>query len=391
MGLVVVMLGLGCTAAMAADPAPGGKVAFRRVRIDPIFRSEGVTVADFTGDGKKDIAVGSVYYAAPDWKMHAVRPKADAFDPKNYSDVFACASADLNGDGRVDLITIDIPGKETAWWENPGKVSSAWKKHVAVPVTNNENPIFTDLWGSGRKALVCGYSPDTAKPDSPDRFMVIAVPAQDPYAPWALKQFSARSAPGSAKYYHGLGVGDINGDGRPDVLCKEGWWEAPAEANAAGQWPFHKANLGDDCAQLLVYDVDGDGDSDAISTSAHRYGVWWHEQTSEGWKTHEIDKSISQTHAVTLADINGDGLQDFVTGKRWWAHTKGDPGIDEPAMLVWFELTRKNGKPSWTKHEIDNDSGVGLQVEVIDVNGDGLLDVVSSSKKGVHYFEQVRK
>ena len=94
---------------------------------------------------------------------------------------------------------------------------------------------------------------------------------------------------------------------------------------------------------------------------------------------------------MCLADINGDGLPDFVTGKRWWAHTHGDPGIDEPAMLVWYELSRKDGRPAWTRHVIDDNSGVGTQFQVIDVNGDGLLDIVVSNKKGVFYFQQVRE
>jgi hypothetical protein len=94
---------------------------------------------------------------------------------------------------------------------------------------------------------------------------------------------------------------------------------------------------------------------------------------------------------VCLADINGDGLADFVTGKRWWAHAKGDPGVDEPAVFFWFELVRKDGKASWTAHQFDHDSGVGTQFEIADMNGDQLLDIVTSSKKGVHYFQQARQ
>jgi hypothetical protein len=121
-------------------------------------------------------------------------------------------------------------------------------------------------------------------------------------------------------------------------------------------------------------------------------GIWWHEQLADGWKTHQISDAISQTHSLCLADINGDKLPDFVTGKRWWAHgPKGDARPDEPAVVMWFELSRRDGRPVWTPHEIDHDSGVGTQFEVADVNGDGLLDVVTSNKKGSYYFEQVRK
>jgi hypothetical protein len=122
-------------------------------------------------------------------------------------------------------------------------------------------------------------------------------------------------------------------------------------------------------------------------------GTWWHEQPPEGkWRTNEIDRSFSQTHSLCLEDINGDKLPDFVTGKRWWAHgPKGDVDPDQPAVVCWFELSRQEGRPVWTKHQIDHDSGVGTQFEVGDINGDGLLDIATSNKKGTQCFLQVRK
>ena len=112
------------------------------------------------------------------------------------------------------------------------------------------------------------------------------------------------------------------------------------------------------------------------------------EQTGEGWTVHEIDNAISQVHAIHLADINRDGLVDFVAGKRFWAHNGNDPGSYEPAVLCWFELQRDGKRCVWHKHVIDRDSGVGLHFQIIDVNRDGLLDVVTSNKKGVFLFEQ---
>jgi hypothetical protein len=166
---------------------------------------------------------------------------------------------------------------------------------------------------------------------------------------------------------------------------------------------------------MYAYDFDGDGDNDVLSTSAHDFGIWWYEQVgpavpaekrppsssapnSSGtagptWQTHTIDKSFSETHATVLADINGDGLPDFVTGKRWWSHGGGGPGGNMPAVLYWFELTRNNGRPEWIRHEIDPEqsSGVGTAFEVADINADGLLDIAISNKKGSFYFEQVRE
>ena len=380
---------------LGASQSPGEEKAknirFKRTQLDSKFRSEGTAVGDFNHDGKMDISAGYAYFAAPDWKMHPVIENPKEYDPLGYSNSFCNWAEDLNGDGWVDLIVVDFPGQQTWWFENPQTAAGPWKRHVCTPVTNNESPTFLDVDGDQRRELVLGYSTDPAQPDGPDRWMGIARRTRTPRRCGPCRPFQPRGAPCTGKFVHGLGVGDINKDGRNDVLVREGWWEAPADPKAAGEWKFHATNFGEDCAHMHVYDFDGDGDNDVLTSAAHRLGIWWHEQSSDGWKTHPIDRSFSQTHALEQADINGDGLPDFVTGKRWWAHgPKGDVDPDASAVVYWFELQRKDGKPTWTPHQIDNDSGIGTQFEVADVNGDGLLDVVTSNKKGTNYFEQIR-
>src|SRR5947208_6882860 len=191
-----------------------------------------------------------------------------------------------------------------------------------------------------------------------------------------------------------MGIGDVNGDGRPDVITPKGYFEAPADP-AAGSWKWVPANLGPDCAQMYVYDVNGDGIPDVISSSSHHIGVWWYEQKrgSNGpeFTQHVIDNSFSQSHSMCFADINGDHLPDIITGKRFWAHgPNGDVNPGAPAVVVWFEQKRGKTGTEWIKHQIDDDSGIGTQFTTADVNKDGLLDVVTSNKKGVYVFLQQR-
>jgi hypothetical protein len=143
---------------------------------------------------------------------------------------------------------------------------------------------------------------------------------------------------------------------------------------------------------MYLMDVNQDGLKDVISASAHNYGMWWHEQGKDGqgnptWTKHEIYKVFSQTHGVSLVDMNGDGQKDLVTGKRYFAHNGHDPGEFEPAVLVWFEF-KPGPTPTWTPHQIDNNSGVGLHVVTEDMNNDKLPDIVVANKKGVYVFLQ---
>ncbi len=384
-------------------PAEAG-VRFRKITLDKTFRSEGVAVADVNRDGKPDILAGDVWYAAPDWKMHEIRPVGQYDGSKGYSQTFVNFAQDVNGDGWVDSIIIGMPGEPCRWYENPKNQPGHWKERIVVNSACNETPLFADLLGTGRNVLLFAVRPEG--------FMAWFSVPKDLDGLWDMHVIAGPNAPGTDRYSHGLGVGDVNGDGRNDVLFTDGWWEAPQD-RAQTNWKFHPAKLGPACANMLVYDVDGDGDSDVITSSAHNYGIWWFEnrrQTTDdrGQRTddrgqisdfcllsseftqHVIFKEFSQPHAIILTDVNADGIKDLVTGKRYFAHMGKDPGGYEPAVLYWFELRRgQGGKVEFIPHKIDDDSGAGTQFEVADINRDGKPDIAASNKKGVHIFLQL--
>jgi hypothetical protein len=363
-------------------------VEFKKHTLYREFISEGVSIGDINHDGKTDVMAGAFWFESPDWKRHEIFP-GKSYDPaKEYSISFLNFSMDVNQDEWTDQIVIDFPGKLAFWYENPKNEAGHWKKHAIHETVEvgNESPNFVDVDGDGRMDILCA--------DSKEKQMVwLKSPASKSETTWKKFAISEKNVPGTDRFSHGLGYGDVNKDGRKDVIIKQGWWEGPADPAQPG-WIFHPAELGEDCSHMHVLDVNSDGLNDVVSASAHRYGIWWYEQAKDAegntsWTKHEIDTSFSQSHSSSLTDVNEDGNPDLISGKRFFAHndTDNDPGAHEPAVLYWFEY-KPGSEPFFERHEIDNDSGSGLNIIAEDITKDGALDIVISNKKGVFVFER---
>lgn len=363
-------------------------VSFKRHTLTSDFVSEGVAVGDVNHDGKTDVMAGAYWFQAPGWTKHEIA-KPDTFSAtKGYSNSFLNFSLDVNRDGWIDLIRIGLPGRETVWYENPGKNTGHWKMHFVYANTGNEAPVFVDVDGDGRKDLICANAVKK-------KMVWLRAPVSKADTAWSEFPFSTDTVLSVYKpTIHGLGFEDMNNDGRKDILIKEGWWEMPKDPKQPG-WVFHPADFGEDCAEMYTMDVDRDGDLDVLTSSAHNYGVWWHEQVKDAngnitWKHHVIDKSFSESHGLALADINRDGYPDLITGKRYLAHIKGDPGDMEPSVLYWFEY-KPGTEPTWIRHQLDDDTGVGLHLLAEDITKDKRIDIIVSNKKGVYVYEQLKK
>lgn len=394
--IVSRLFALAAAGATLASLAGAQPVRFeKKVLIDQYF-ADGINTGDFNRDGHPDIVAGPFWYEGPTFqKRHEFYPALPQAVEEMPSNSMFSFVHDFNGDGWPDILVLGrVLHHEAFWYENPGKSAGGlWKKHFAVHRVYGESPDFMDIDGDGKPEILSHWQ---------GRWGWWAPDWNEPTKPW---RFHAVGEKGEFReYYHGTGVGDMNGDGRMDIVFNEGWWEQP---KSAGQpWVFRKFKFSNDRggAHMLVYDIDGDGDNDVVTAiNSHGWGLSWFERDDKAdgtihFKEHrmmgtreeeaQFGVAFSQPHALCLADINGDGLPDVVTGKRRWAH--GPTGDVEPMgtpVNYWFELRRDPQKGAhYVPHLIDDASALGTQVVAADLNKDGRPDVLTASKLGAFLF-----
>ncbi len=387
-GWLLSLLGVVCLATVSFAQAEQPKQAdSKTVRFTKkclaISPNEGCDVGDVNQDGVLDIVAGPNWFAGPDYIPRPLR------DVGEFANVYYHNNGefllDVNGDGRLDVVSGDWMDPEVYWYENPGKVGLEkgvkWKQHL-LSKGRGQNEIYDlhDFDGDG----------------VPELF----VSCWDKEAPQVVWKF-AKTAAGEPtlerielgpKGGHGFGFGDINGDGREDIITEAGWYERPEGDPLTQPWKLREETaLPHPSCPILVLDVNRDGRNDLIWGKAHGYGLHWWEQGppkadgSTTWHEHLIDDSWSQPHTMVWADIDGDGAAELITGKRVRGHCGGDPGGKEPAVLFYYEWDQKAGK--FHRHTIAGEGeniGTGMQIRVVDLNADGRLDIAVPGKSGTY-------
>lgn len=373
--------------AIAADkPAKPAGLKFRVQQLH-LDNNEGCAIADFNKDGKLDISAGEFWYPGPNFKEKKPVRKLN-IQPPDYLTNNAEHAWDVNGDGWPDIVSGSFMESEVAWYENPKADGLAkgepWRRNVLIDtqLVANEWTVFHDLDRDGVPEFVVNSWKD-GNPMACYRF------AKNDAGEPILKPWIIHPA-GKLTNGHGIGFGDLNGDGLEDILYGNGWYEQPKTGAATQPWVQHQDwEFKHASCPMLVVDLSGDGRNDIIWGHGHNYGLYWEERRddnkdgSTNWRRRLIDDRFSQPHMLVWEDIDQDGQPELITGRRFKAHSGNDPGDAEPGVVYFFKWNKEQQK--FQKFTVaENGPGIGLQIRVADLNGDGWKDIVCAGKSGTN-------
>jgi len=343
------------------------------------FHTVTAVAADFTGDGRVDVISSSGgkarLFVAPDYKEVIL-------DDNREHDCIHSAVMDVDGDGDPDFVGARYMPGLVFWLERPERPAvGPWKYHLVDDEVIGIHGLWVgDVDGDKKPDLLA----NSAQPKGrfPNSLVWYRIP-RDPRSAkgWERYVFADKDAPGLSHY---LGLGDVNGDGRPDATsaAKGGpeaapgtgdwfaWWEAPADPRKT--WTKHliaDKELG--ATNIHPADLNGDGKVDFVGSNGHGHGVLWFE--APDWKRHAMHPTLAGAHCLAVTDLDGDGDIDAATCAK------------DDKLAAWFE---NDGKGNFTTHIIGRDQAA-YDIRAVDMDGDRDVDllVAGQASKNVVWYE----
>jgi 3-keto-disaccharide hydrolase/VCBS repeat protein/FG-GAP repeat protein len=379
-------------------PAEKTSPHFRAQHFEDFYYGWSAAAGDFNHDGVLDVTMANRYYLGPTFTDSREVYLGQAFNPaKEYGPAMVNYAGDYTGDGWDDILVAE--SRAPALYVNPRGESRRWTRYTIFPEVISESIAFVDVNNDGKADAIFSGS---------NKVQWATYDPSNPTGPWKVYAVSDAGPWGGS--IHGIGAGDINGDGKVDLIAPHGWWEQPAGGATVTPWTFHQGAFGRNGnagGNFEIYDVNGDKLADVVtSLAAHGFGLAWYEQKRDGAGTisfveHQImgdfaannpgDVTFSELHALTMADVDGDGLKDIITGKRSWAHldSYSDPDAQGAAVLYWFKTIRDPKAPGGARFVpelIHNRSGVGSMIQTADLNKDGAIDIMAGTTRGGFIF-----
>jgi hypothetical protein len=281
---------------------------------------------------------------------------------------------DIDGDGRPDLVFgADYQGSEVWWWENPGPPYDAavpWKRHLIKKggAHQHHDQVFGDFKGTGRAQLAFWNQ-------GANKLFLADIPEDPRHVDhWpTVEIFSAKGEMRGGVYPEGLAAADIDGDGKIDLVAGNYWFKHVREtsfkpvrfAEAGGRVAVGRFKPGR-YPQIVINSGDGVGP------------LKWYEcvgnpEDSKAWVGHELIAEVKHGHSLQVADIDGDGHLDiFAAEMAKWHENQVQP--DNPGARAWIFFGDGRGHFRQTQFA----QGMGFhEARVADLDGDGLLDIVS--------------
>lgn len=349
-------------------PHPVTFVPFRHMVIDPNYAGGGyVGAADFNSDQYTDVVAASSYelawYEYPTWGKHAI-----AYPDQQFT--MGMAVADVNGDGAQDIIISDGKNGKLYWFENPcygrNAATGLWRQHlIGVQGGSVHDLVVGDIRGNGKVDIVT-RSGNHLEPGCTILWM-----QSDPDS-WVRVELP------TIVQGEGTALGDINRDGRLDVVQNGYWLECPPDP-VHGRWVCHYIDRNwSPMAGVCVADMNHDGRLDVVLSPAEGKGVLaWYEAPPDPirgkWIKHVVDPDVQFINTLKVTDINNDGYLDIVAAEMA-AHGDDRDAASHGRVRVYLN---QGDSLHWTQQVLATTGGSNLCVA--NINNDGTVSVISAS------------